>query len=437
MTLDQIFSEENILDYSGVCTNLAMDIPERAQTSGKEFDTLMIPSRGAVPFLLGMAYSLRKLSDMFGGGHEQFYNGLAMQPMVSSLLSSDVKVSHDVERKPYRVLLVPFTADLNVEKFDGSLDNTEFTKNTRGYWAKVTKAFFKDPKERAKDPYFRSFADIILRDIEGRDSLAEAYESFPTIKKFSMIDTVISGRASTQILGAFEGLSALCQNPNLNPSASLIVDENGKKLTPEYARFLNRKKIEGKVTSYEIPRIVSEDEGASLLGVGAAIYPSVMKSSLDFCTGDETFFIGAGGWFNSADLPGNYSKNFKSFMDMIYSGIDYIHSKDFGGNGEKKKYEEFQAARASFLDRANHTKILCQTADDISALKLSAHYSYQECYETHSHVLHAPFAPRSLERIQSKIAHIPGVRLKEKEPAENSALNHPVRHHKHCGTKSH
>ncbi len=406
--LEKIFSKENLKKYSKACLDLAVEIPDsRKNWKHRNFDTLIIPSRGAFPFFLGMVYSLNKLKK-FGGVHEEFYQNLGAQNMINSLLPKNLELKGGVNGKGIRTLLIPFTADLNISKIFPDKDNDELIYKTRRYWANVTKSFYLKPSEREKDPYFKSFMDLILRDIEGREELARKYENFPKAKGFSMIDTVISGRASNHILKSFD---ELIDDPNLIPSASLIIDEDGQKLKPEYSQYLHSKESEGLVDMYKIPRIVSEDKGASFLGVAAVVYPSVMKESLDFKYDDKEFFIGAGNWHKSSDLEGGYFENFKSFMDMVYKGIDWSFEKNYVSNGRSDFYEtNFEESRESFLKRENKLKALSQKSENICALNPTSNYSYGHCYETRSRVLHAPFTEESEERALYKMLSLPNVK---------------------------
>ena len=115
MTLEEIFNEETMLAYSNACLDLAIDIPEKRKKHG--FDTLVIPSRGAVPFFLGMVHALENLKN-YGDEYEDFHRNLGVQPMLTPLLPENSTISNSVRGKKYRVLLVPFTADLNIPKFD-------------------------------------------------------------------------------------------------------------------------------------------------------------------------------------------------------------------------------------------------------------------------------------------------------------------------------
>ena len=415
--LENIFSKENIISYSNVCMDLAIELPESKNLKkSRKFDTLVIPSRGAFPFFLGMVYSLDKLSS-FGGDQKDFYENLGAPEMISSLLPENLEFKRKTNKKNIRTLLIPFTADLNMPKFDPNLDNDEFIFKTRRYWAGVTSSFFKDKWERKKNPYFSSFVDIVLKDIEGREELAEKYENFEKINSFSIIDTVISGRASYHILSSFEELAKKKKNPSLNPSAFLIIDEMGKKLKPKYSQYLYHKRLDGFIDFYKIPRIVSEDEGASLLGVGAVIYPSVMRASRNFEIDGEEFFIGAGGWHKCSDFKGNYFENFKSFMNMIYKGIDLIYKREYLGKENRTEQNKFEKSRESFLERAEKTKILAETCGDISILNPNNSYSYNQCYETGSHVLHAPFTDFSEKKVISRINFLPNIKyINNKSP---------------------
>ena len=410
MSLEKIFSDKNMLAYSEVCLDLAIDLPEKRLSGEKiNYDTLLIPSRGAVPLFLGAIYSATKLRS-FGKIYNDFCENIKMQDTLYDLVHENVKINKIFSKDSFKVLLMPFTADLNMPRFDPRLDNDEFTRKTRGYWANVTNAFFKTTSERKKDPYFLSFVDFILRDVERKEDLAECYSKFPKINNFSLIDTVISGRASNHILSSFENLANKEKNSNLNPHSFLVIDENGEKLKNHYFQYLHKKRLKGLATMYKIPRIVSEDEGASLLGVAAVIYPSIMKISKEFNLNGKEFFVGAGTWHSSSKLSGNYFGNFKSFMDVVYKGIDYLFSKQYFGDDSLKQKELFLQSKQDFISLANKRDLLAPTNESISSLKGSENYSYGESYETSSHVLHAPFEKFSEERVYLKLGSLPGVK---------------------------
>jgi len=411
--LENIFSEENMLSYGGACLKLAEEVPHVQKRKG--LDTLVIPSRGAVPFFLGMVHSLKDLS-MYSEDHQNFVDNLGVQSMLAPLLPEDSVVARTARNKKIRVLLAPFTADLNVEKFDPTQDNTQYTSMTREYWANVTAAMFKGAHERAKDPYFRSFTDVILKHVERRDEIADKYVRFPTVERFAMIDTVISGRASNEILKVFERLAKERGNPNLNPYSFLIIDENGRKLVPDFKRYLEDKYNWGNAQLMRIPRIVSEDEGASLLGVSAVMYPSIMKSSRALRVGDDNrvFFVGAGSWRLGDDLHKADRKDkadFERFMDLVYSAIDANFAKEYSGIADSDELARFRAERQSFLEYAEKHRVFMGHRADATPLKLNQSLIYHSVYETSSHVVHVPFEPKSNTEVLAELVSLPGVKI--------------------------
>jgi len=418
--VDEAFSEDNLLSYSGACLSLAIDVPEKVVR--KSLDTLVIPSRGAVPFFLGMTYALDKLRGPMGAEYADFYDNLGVQPMLTPLLPENSRVANSVNGRKYKVLMIPFTADLNLEKFDENEDAAEYTSKTRNYWANVTAAFFKGRNERKRDPYFRTFADVVLKQIEGRDVAAEVYESFPPIKRFCTIDTVISGRASNEILRSFDILAQEHGNEHMMPHAFLVVDKNGDKLRKNlgFYEYLRMKENIGQVNMFPIANILSEDKGASLLGVSAVVYPSVMRASKKLEYNGQEFFVGAGSWFLGSELGevkeehGETFSRFKRFMDVVYRGIDAKFVDNFGGDYERAK-QVFNEAREGFLEEAHATRIFCLNAPNVPELNLNFADAVRGSYDTHSQVVHVPFNDSATRQITDTICNIPGVHSQKRK----------------------
>jgi hypothetical protein len=159
---------------------------------------------------------------------------------------------------------------------------------------------------------------------------------------------------------------------------------------------------------HTIPRIVSEDENASLLGVGAVVYPSVMKASKEMLRiGGEEFFIGAGSWRLDEDMgpkkDNPHVDNFNHFMNLVYSGIDAELY-----DGEKER-EAFKKNRDEFLDLAYRTNILGQNVFDLKYMKKQIRYTPLKPYETRSFVLHVPFDKGSTRKIVTELGDIEDV----------------------------
>jgi len=314
--------------------------------------------------------------------------------------------------KPYKVLLVPFTADLNIPKFDPHADNDEYIKKTRNFWALFTRSFQDKPKKRIKDPYFRAYTESILRNVEKRSELASAYESFSTAKRFGIVDTVISGRASTHILGAFDKIYS---EKGMNPMAGdmpyygfLVVDENGAKLRGDFKTFLKTKEALRQLELDYVSRIVSEDEGASLLGVASIVYPSIMKESVrNLALNGEPFFVGSGSWKLGRDLGFagvDMVEGFNRFKAMVYSGIDHLFCRDYHRNDVGKSKRRFEDARGNFLDFAKSSQMLSVDNEvPVDALNIDPNFKVVNPYETSSRVVHLPLNLESTNRVLTNI----------------------------------
>ena len=270
--------------------------------------------------------------------------------------------------------------------------------------------------KRINNPYFSSFTNVILRKVEKRPKLAEYYERFPEIKRFAIIDTVISGRASTDILSSFDNISKEENNPDIQPASFLIIDENGAKLKRLFSQYLNRKKIAGKVSMIKTARIVSEDEGSSLLGVLATIYPSIMWASKNLETSGDEFFVGAGSWRLSphTSLERIYRHNFDSFMQLVYRAIDtrfsFLYSQD---KGFSESYNVFSETCKDFVQLGIQNNILDKGKLDEDAIKLR----YRDIqitgpYQTSSGVLHVPFTKEFTQQVFNELRSLQGVRSK-------------------------
>jgi len=182
MGLEHIFSESNMIEYAGACLDLATEIPEQ-----KGFDTLLIPSRGAVPFFLGMVYALKKFD--WSENHREFREELGVHSLIEPLLPKDCGLKVGASKGKIKTLLIPFTADLNI-KGKNEREMIEITRETRYYWSRVATSFMKESGLRERDPYFASFVDGILRNVEMREPLISSYCRFPKVDRFAMINAL-------------------------------------------------------------------------------------------------------------------------------------------------------------------------------------------------------------------------------------------------------
>ncbi|MEK6914462.1 MAG: hypothetical protein AABW83_02315 [Nanoarchaeota archaeon] len=396
-SLELIFSEENLLDYGRACLEVALDL------SGRDFDTLLIPSRGAFPIFLGAISAIKFLKEDYGD-FKDLYNKLNPVIDVNGILEEYLKGSKKDKEHPINILFSPFTADLNIR--DKNVDNTKMTEFVRDYWAKVTAAFFSQNDKRMENHYFRSFTDIILRFMEKREDLAVKYENFPIAKDLVLIDTVISGRASSTILDCFDKIG-------IKPYSILVVDENGSKLKVPFKQKLMRRVYNESAKLISTNRIVSEDEGACLEGVVALIYPTIMIDSFRLKHNEEDFFIGAGSWHYPPLSDSIYSDNFRLFMNTIRDAVEVNVSRGYCEKREGRNPEEiFLKSRRIFLENMEKYNFMGIKDNSVTSFNLNHSLNVISPYETGSHVLHVPFDETSNESIfQEILSKIPNTKL--------------------------
>lgn len=395
-SLELIFSEENLLDYGRACLDVAINL------SGRNLDTLLIPSRGAFPIFLGAISAIKFLKDDWED-FKDLYNRLNPIIPINGWLGQYLKENPENKEYPFNILFTPFTADLNI--LDKRIDNTKMTELVRDYWSKVTSSFFLSKEERKENPYFKSFSNIILKFIEKREDLALKYENFPKAKDMALIDTVISGRASSTILDCMNNLG-------IRPHSILVVDDNGKKLKNPFKQKLERRMYEDSVKLINTNRIVSEDEGAALEGVVALVYPTLMVDSLRLRYKNDNFFFGAGSWHYPPLYNSIYSNNFKLFIKAIESAVFVNVSGKYCQKEKEKNPEEcFIESRIKLLENMEKYNFLNKKDCCVEPFNLNLGLRVIDPYETGSHVLHIPFDGDSNEKIiQELISTIPDIK---------------------------
>jgi hypothetical protein len=237
------------------------------------------------------------------------------------------------------------------------------------------------------------------------------YELFPQAKSTAIMDTVISGRAATDILTSFEQIALETGNADVVPHGFLIVDKNGKRMQPKFKHYLQSLVERGSADFFNAAHIVSEDKGASMLGMGAVVYPTVMKESRCFECDSREFFVGAGSWHPAYDLNGSCLRNFHAFMDLVYSAIDYKFAQAYCGDGDTQ-LSKFRTDLSKYTVYARQNRVFENTGIlDLkrSHLHLNPQYHPSAAYETQSFVGHIAFDSESTQRITNTFWGLPGV----------------------------
>nr|QBM01311.1 hypothetical protein [uncultured archaeon] len=366
------FTSENLKNYAEQCIFLGMDMAKH------NFDTLLIPSRGAVPVFLGSLFALKYL-----GKTEESYKKFVERMTAPASIREGIlpkTIERKAEDNDIEILPYPLTADVNVERYNKGAKNDFYSTEIRKFSVQVLKNFFKKPYERLEDPHFKFFSNILTK-IEKRDRLALEYATYPQVKNLAMIDTVISGKASSTILEAFG-------KEKIYPTSFLFVDQNGEKIKPEYGVKLGYGKFGGmdhllyqkrdgkpargrdgkaikteieidrrKIKPYDVNRIMTEDTGSALQGVSAVTYP-VITIEGRWNLSPPLKYVGAGTWY-AVPREKNHRKIFYHFINTLKSAINLGCGNILNESAESitQKEEFFEKKREHLVEILRTTKL--------------------------------------------------------------------------------
>jgi len=365
------FTLENFKSYAHVCSEIALDMPD------KDFDTLLLPSRGAMPVFMGALYALDKIEDPKA---EDFLNRLHAPKLIQDY--AKIKgITTGKKENEINVLLCPFTADLNMEQYREDVESSKFVDEMRDYWAEVISGFTKGKKERKKNQQLQFYLNL-LENVENRKELAEEYGNYPRVEKIAMIDTVISGRASSTILKSFK-------KREIEPYSFLVVDKNGERLKYPYSNDLLQAQNIGMAKKYNMNRLLTEDEGAHLEGIVAAVYPSLMFKGSNSISETEEFYpvgfkpFGAGSWH----LPKEGSdckRTYELFLNTLKKSVE-----DCWESSSKTRSEMQESIDSLCIKLKEHAKNPeHETSESLNYVKQHAN----KIYVTGSGVVHICFS---------------------------------------------
>lgn len=261
MPLRDIINRPNVQAYAKAGISVAR-AAQRLSDDG--FNCMIVPSRGAVPFLRVAESYYRQLVISCMPPADRLTNGMAARfgPLT-------------------RALNVPFTADAGRIGVDGLK-----SAHIRRFWARVVAAIV---RRHVDDPHYRFFRfvrDEVCR-VGHHDPLEWRMES----ERFLFIDTVVSGRAVCEIVEAFEaeGLDKI--------HYILLLDENGAAMRQPYAGRIHALAAGGRATLIKVPSLFTEDQGPAVSGVWSVVVPKLMDLLRDEpALGDG--FAGAGLYYH-------------------------------------------------------------------------------------------------------------------------------------------
>ncbi|TPQ46563.1 hypothetical protein C2U71_07715 [Burkholderia ubonensis] len=203
---------------------------------------LVVPSRGAVPFISAASTVWRLEARSLPTWEERLRQ----------------KIDH-IESPFMQQLILPFSADPH--------DATQTTAAIRKYWSRVLAAIV---RRDGKDPCL-VFYKVLVERLGKQTWLGSLPRDLPQAK-FIFIDTVVSGRAICEIIKAF-GEVGLDQCHFL-----LIADENGKKIESPYRRVIDDLIRLNRCTLIPVNRLFTEDRGPAVSGVWSTVYPQVLDA---------------------------------------------------------------------------------------------------------------------------------------------------------------
>lgn len=385
-SIEREFSPKNLEEYGKACLGIGYKIAELIEENdgkyGGEID-ILLPSRGAIPFFFGAMLALNQLG----------YAGKIELPGLACFDYLRAKIPSVRAANPVRVLIFPFTADVNLSGLEGQEDTKEVVDGMRRFGARAFLDLLRSPKERKSREFnlFLAFLEVV----EGKNVLIDFYRKFPRIQNLIVIDTVISGRASWTIFDEWEkgekGKMKIGKEARIKPI--LVIDKEGEKLKTRFRKYIDR----GDSYCFPVPRILSEDRGATLEGVVAVIYPDLIslahKREDIYPQGYPLF-----GLWHSVPLSerDKYHEIFNNFMSVIEA---VISPKDY----------DFRARRENFYESLSKGSILSRRGNEIirfDDLNPYLNLGPRRVEETSSHVVQAFFSPENQVRLINRIARL-------------------------------
>ncbi|UJS22953.1 hypothetical protein [Thiothrix winogradskyi] len=302
-TLQDIITSDAIFDYA----RASIEMSDYLRTLFMEgYDSIVIPSRGALPI-----YNLAQTAwDLANKQHNS--------------LEDRIKGKFDALNSPInRELILPFSAD--------PVDESQTSLSIRRFWTNVLSAIV---RRDTKSPHLVFYRFLIEK--VAKLSWAHVMPRTLPSEKFIFIDTVISGRAISEIETSFkmEGLNK-CY-------FLLIVDQDGNKLSGKSKAMIEKLKAEDRCSIITVGNLFTEDRGPSVSGLWSTVYPEIMSSIKDRydwssnCYGAGSFYwkvsssLGLNTYFKRKDSDYNlpFTITYSTLSTAYYAAIHHILEKE-------------------------------------------------------------------------------------------------------------
>jgi hypothetical protein len=306
---------EKVSSYWGSTVNIYELIQEFA-IQGK-YKNIVVPSRGVCPiYMATQIYHQQKV----------MYE-CSIFPEVRERLewkAADLKESQSGQ------IWLPFTAQT------GNKEEDENTYKIRLNWCKVLKSII------CNENSINSIAYHVLTDAIGKEyghTRARIIRNAPIL----LIDTVVSGRAATEIAQALEEVG-------LDYKMILAVDAKGNKLHKDYkSQLLNKYADRVKLVDFE--DLFTEDQGPIYTNIFGVIYPNLTKSLRDEFS-DPSIAVGSLHMENGEDIlckadraklnryKQKFPKSSYKFIDKTQFKCDTCRELGYAYNGARGRFSQ-------------------------------------------------------------------------------------------------
>lgn len=349
------FTVDNLIDYAQAARALSEYVRLLTQEG---FGQMVVPSRGAVPFVRAAETAWR------------------LDARSQPTMEERIKAVNELTGSPFfEKLVLPFSADPH--------EACQTTAAIRTYWTQVLAAIV---RRDGRDPRL-IFYKTLVEKLAKQEWLGCLPRDLPK-DRFIFVDTVVSGRAISEIFTAFAATGLV------HCHFLLIVDAHGNDIAPQHRRVIDEMVQAQRCTLIPVNRLFTEDRGPAVSGVWSTVYPQVLEAMRKrFPWAADAY--GAGSFYHrvsssqvgpdegKGDVDYNMpiTRMYATLSVCIFTGVQALHrmeraasdlSRDLGFNVEASdpSVAELRAKTESCLRRQLQYELrsLQETIEDLKPL---------------------------------------------------------------------
>lgn len=349
------------------------------------FGTLVIPSRGTFPFTKHL---------------------FAIHQKWALKRTEKSKILHGLST-PFRnsEITLPFTAD---SRLIDSIPGNPVSKQIRNFWVRVLKAWLQGDLGAPELLYYQ----YVQEDIFGINVGRNASITKPS-NRFVFVDTVVSGRAVTEIE------QSMREHGLTDSHYVLLVDEGGNSMAPQYKRIIDSWVNEGRATIIPVANLFTEDRGPGITGSWCLVAPQLMEAGAQLLPGFAgTQVVGAAAGFirvqHSATLDnqamtltnGSFNTLIHTLIDgeLFETGSDFSAAKYFYQNLitelEAYKHHGFGPLDTEETSRIAKNSLLAKESIAVMGTPIQA--NVEDVDVSGSHVIRIYFTDSEVSRLTDR-----------------------------------